>query len=398
MRSSSTLSPRPAPTVNGLLTNNNQPVLTGTWDQGTPGGATVLQVTVAGSTYTLGTSPQLTSDGAGHWTLTTSAPLSDGTFSVSVHTADAAGNVANTTASNSLIVDTTPPAAPTVNALITNNNQPVLTGTWGQGSPGGATVLQLSFNGTTYTLGTNPQLTSDGAGHWSLATPTVLADGAYSLSVHTADAAGNVSDATATSVLIVDTVAAAVPTVNPLATNNNQPVLTGTWDQATPGGATVLQVTVNGSTYTLGTNPQLTSDGSGHWTLAASAVLPDGTYNIVVHTADAAGNVANATASNALIVDTTPPAPPTVKALLTNNNQPVLTGTWDQGTPGGATVLQVSLNGTTYTLGTSPQLTSDSSGHWSLAISSRFPTAPTVCWFTRLTRWETFPTTLSRMR
>ena len=365
--------PPAAPTDNSLITTHSIPILTGTWDQGTAGGATVLQVTVNGTTFTLGSNSQLTSDGSGHWSLTKSAAIPDGTYAVLVHTADAAGNVSDDSATGALIVDTVPPAAPTVNSLITNHSTPILTGTWDQGTPGGATVLQVTVSGTTFTLGTDSQLTSDGSGHWTLTTSTVVPDGTYAVLVHTADAAGKVSDDSATGALIVDTVPPAAPTVNSLITNHSTPILTGTWDQGTPGGATVLQVTVNGTTFTLGTNPQLTSDGSGHWTLTTSAALADGSYDVAVHTADAAGNVSDDSATGALIVDTVPPASPTVNSLITNHSTPILTGTWDQGTAGGATVLQVTVNGTTFTLGSNSQLTSDGSGHWSLTESAAIP-------------------------
>src|SRR4029078_12624030 len=167
---------------------------------------------------------------------------------------------------------------------------------------------EVTVNGATFTLGANPQLTSDGAGHWTLVTLATIPDGSYGISVHTADAAGNVSDATATNALIVDTVPPTTPTVNSLVTNNSQPVLTGTWDEGSAGGAALLEVTVNGATFTLGTSAQLTSDGSGHWILFTTATIPDVVYNVPVHTADAAGNVSDATATNALIVDTVPPA------------------------------------------------------------------------------------------
>src|SRR5207253_2929588 len=133
-------------------------------------------------------------------------------------------------------------------------------------------------------------------------------DGKYNLLVHTADAAGNVSDDSAPGTLIVDTAPPATPTVNSLITNHSTPILTGTWDQGTPGGATVLQVTVNGATFTLGSDAQLTSDSSGHSLLDAPPMFPDGTYNLLVHTADAAGNVSDDSATGALIVDTMPPA------------------------------------------------------------------------------------------
>src|SRR5262249_25071850 len=139
--------PPAAPTANSLLTNDSTPVLTGTWD---PVNATVLQVTVAGTTYTLGTDPQLTSDASGHWTLTTTAPITDGTYAVAVHTQNEISEVKDTTVASALTVDTTPPATPTVNSLDTNIGKPVITGTWDQGTPGGATVLQVTVNGTTF--------------------------------------------------------------------------------------------------------------------------------------------------------------------------------------------------------------------------------------------------------
>src|SRR5262249_54369953 len=151
-----------------------------------------------------------------------------------------------------------------------------------------------------------------------------------------------------------------------LISNSSKPVLTGNWDDK---NAIVLQVSVNSAVYTLGTSPQLTGDGKGHWSLATSTNIPDGKFSVTVHTANEIGEATDVTANNVLIIDTVPPAAPTVHSLLTSNPQPVLTGTWDQTTPGGATVLQVTVAGTTYTLGTSPQLASDGAGNWTLTTS-----------------------------
>src|SRR5262245_37430515 len=126
-----------------------------------------------------------------------------------------------------------------------------------------------------FTLGSSSQLTSDASGHWTLATTAAIADGTYNVSVHTADAAGNASDFTATNTLTIDTAAPTAPTVNTLVTNDSTPTLTGRSDERRVGNATVLQGTVNGTTFTLGSSSQLTSDGSGHWTLATTAAIPD---------------------------------------------------------------------------------------------------------------------------
>jgi hypothetical protein len=130
---------------------------------------------------------------------------------------------------------------------------------------------------------------------------------------------------------LLDNIPPTVPTVIPLVTNNNKPVLTGTWDQGTPGGAIFLQVTVNGTTFTLGANPQLTSDGAGHWTLITTATISDGFYSVLVHTADATGNIADDLATNALIVNTAAPA------------STMLTGEYAVSTNGSATLTLASI-------------------------------------------------------
>src|SRR5205085_561354 len=104
-----------------------------------------------------------------------------------------------------------------------------------------------------------------------------LADGTYDVQAHTADATGNVADDATTNELRIDTVVPAPPTVVPLVTNNNEPILQGTWDEVTPRGATLLQVTVFGNTFTLGVDSQLTSDGAGNWTLDSAPLVGDGT-------------------------------------------------------------------------------------------------------------------------
>jgi len=74
---------------------------------------------------------------------------------------------------------------------------------------------------------------------------------------------------------------------------------------------------------------QLTSVGTG-WTLnlTGTTALADGQYTVTVHTADAAGNNSDLTATNALTIDTDTPTAPTVNSLVTNNTTPTITGTF----------------------------------------------------------------------
>jgi peptidylprolyl isomerase len=75
----------------------------------------------------------------------------------------------------------------------------------------------------------------------------------------------------------------------------------------------------------------------------------------------------------------TPPTPPTLgtptvnSQTITSDTAPVITGTYDATN---TTVLTVTANGSTYTLGTSSQLTSPSSGNWSLNLNSATLTSP----------------------
>jgi peptidylprolyl isomerase len=75
----------------------------------------------------------------------------------------------------------------------------------------------------------------------------------------------------------------------------------------------------------------------------------------------------------------TPPTPPTLgtptvnSQTITSDAAPVITGTYDAAN---TTVLTVNANGTTYTLGSSSQLTAPSSGQWSLNLNSATLTSP----------------------
>jgi hypothetical protein len=187
-------------------------------------------------------------------------------------------------------------------------------------------VLQVTVGGTTFTLGTDSQLTSDGSGHWTLTTSAALADGSYDVAVHTADAAGNVADIVATGALAVDTLPPATPTVNSLTTTDRTPTLAGTWD---PTEAVSLQVTISNSatsysaTYTLGSSAELTANGTS-WTLnlAGTTPLAVGTFNVVVHTADPFGLSADST-SGLLVINSTPVVVGTLTPQSANVGVPV---------------------------------------------------------------------------
>jgi len=282
------------PTVTGLLTNDPTPVL-----EGTAEASSTLTVSVAGATYTL------TATAGGTWSLDTGGLVPDsGNFSpdvngpndVAVTSTDAAGNSSSDTTSDELVIDSTPPAAPTVASQTTSDSTPTLSGTAEAGS-----AVAVVLNGKTYGAAVSP------GGSWSITVPgaDALAEGTYDVAVTSTDTAGNASVDVTSDELVVDTTAPSTPTVTSQLTNDPTPVVTGTAD-----AGTTLLISVGGATY------DLTATGSGTWSLDTSTTTPasgtfvpdlNGASNVVVTSTDAAGNAASDVTTNELVIDTTPP-------------------------------------------------------------------------------------------
>ncbi|TBU87362.1 DUF4347 domain-containing protein [Phytopseudomonas dryadis] len=261
------------------------------------------------------------------------------------------------------ILDNTAPSTPsltiapasdsgTLGDRITNVTTPTLTGT----AEANSSVRLYDSDGTTL-LG---MTTADGSGNWSI-TSSALAEGSHNLTVTATDAVGNISGASATLVLVIDTTAPATPAVtSPALSNSAAPLLSGTAET----GSTVT-ISIGGATYT-------TVASSGAWSLDLASATPvagvlalnaNGANPVSVTATDAAGNV-SATASQTLIIDTTAPTAPAVTSpALTNSTTPLLSGTAETGS-----TVTVSIGGATYT-------TVASGGAWSLDLASATPVA-----------------------
>ncbi|MDX8391446.1 MAG: Ig-like domain-containing protein, partial [Mariprofundaceae bacterium] len=278
---------------------------------------------------------------------------------------DAAGNATSDTIINELVIDTTPPTAPTVTALTTNSTTPTITGT---ATPGVGESMTVTVGGATYNV-------IPSGGIWSLDLSIATAtSGSLSLNVNgtnqviatVIDTAGNtVTDAT-TGELIIDTTAPGTPTVNALTTNSTTPTINGT---ATLGVGENMTVTVGGATYNV-------IPSGGIWSLdlstatAASGSLSlntNGTNQVVATITDAASNAASdATTGELIISDTTPPAVPVISAPAAGasliSTTPTISGTGEAG----ATLKVFDTDGTTL-IGTT---TVDGAGNWTLISAS----------------------------
>ncbi len=198
------------------------------------------------------------------------------------------------------VVKITPP---TVQSQETNSANPEIKGTWDEGK---AKSLTVKIGQKSYTLGSDPELTSK-TGTWVLKPATPLAQGANAVTAESDDGNGQAMASASPGEIVVDSVPPEAPSVNPIEITGPPVILTGTWAE---GDATVLAVHLDGRTWTLGKDAELTSDGKGRWTLKADLTLKPGKYDVTTEAFDKAGNSATDTSADDVIVEG--PAPPVV--------------------------------------------------------------------------------------
>ncbi|EEX5899103.1 Ig-like domain-containing protein [Escherichia coli] len=323
-----------------------------------------VTVTLNGVTYT-GT---VQADGS--WSVSVpTADLSNLTasqYTVSASVSDKAGNPASAT--HGLAVDLTVPVL-TINTVsgddiinaAEHGQALVISGSSTGGEAGD--VITVTLNSKTYTT------TLDASGNWSVGVPaadvTALGSGSQTVTATVTDVAGNSDDASRTV-----TVNLTAPTIgiNTIADDNvinatekgADLQITGTSNQ--PAGTTIT-VTLNGQNYTA------TTDSSGNWsaTVPASAVgaLGEASYTVMANVTDKAGN-SNSASHNVLVNSALPAV--TINAVATDDiinadesdNAQTISGQVT-GAAAGDTVT-VTLGGNTYTATVQANLS------WSISV------------------------------
>jgi hypothetical protein len=234
---------------------------------------------------------------------TTVTASADGVYGLTLTVTDGAGNSSSDTLSVSY--DSTPPSAPAVTGTTPTNDA---TPAWSWTSGGGGDVP----NKFRYQLdGTEGSWTETGAFGFTPAAD--LVEGAHTLYVQERDAAGNWSagESVAISVDLSPPAAPAVSAATP--TNDTTPAWT--W---TPGGGGDgnyrVQIDSSSGAWTYVT-------GTGY---SAPAALAAGSHSLYVEERDAVGNW-SAAGSFAVLIDLTPPSPPTVMGSSPTNDT---TPTW----------------------------------------------------------------------
>ncbi|AFT70278.1 Thrombospondin type 3 repeat family [Alloalcanivorax dieselolei B5] len=285
------VAPGTDPVLTGGSTNDTTPTLTGTAEAGST-------VEVFQDGVSLGT---VAADASGNWSFTPSTELAEGDYSFTATATDAAGNTSDPSTAFELNVDTTAPAAPTVEPT----DGTILTGT----AEAGSTVdVDINGDGTPdYTV------EADGSGNWSVTPDTPLADGT-NVSVTATDEAGNTS---APATIGVDALAPAAPTIEdalddvdpgtgPIlpggSTNDDTPTLRGMAE-----ANSTVEIFQDG--LSVGT---VQTDASGNWSFVVPAALADGTYGFTATVTDEAGNTSDPSTSFDVTVDTVAPDAPTL--------------------------------------------------------------------------------------
>lgn len=243
--------------ANGQITNDNRPTLNGTAEAGSVisiyDGNTLLGVTSANA--------------GGAWSFTPTTGLNDGTRILTVTATDPAGNVSPATSGFTIVVDTLAPTVPLITSIVddvpnntgaigngqsTNDTQPTLNGTAEANS-----AVSIFDNGALVAT-----VNANASGNWSWTPTAALGQGGHAYSVSAADAAGNVSAASPSITIIVDTIAPGAP--GNLVINATGNRVTGTAE----AGSTVTITSETG--VVLGT---ATADGTGSVSSAATVIV-----------------------------------------------------------------------------------------------------------------------------
>ncbi|WP_218023814.1 Ig-like domain-containing protein, partial [Halomonas halmophila] len=240
-------------------------------------------------------------DGGTTWTEVngTSFTLPEGEYAegdVVARQTDPAGNTSDNGQLGEVVIDTSAPDAPTIDA--TDGNE--LSGTAEAGS-----TVNVDTNGDGET---DQTATADGDGNWSVTPDTPLEDGTE-VSATATDAAGNESQPTTETVdaaapaapVIVDATDDTTPLTDDLASGDSTNDLTPTLNGTAEAGSTV-EVFQDGTS--VGT---VTADGDGDWSFTPASELAEGEVSFTAEATDAVGNTSPTSDSFDLTLDTTAP-------------------------------------------------------------------------------------------
>ena len=281
--------PPPTAAFTALVTNDPHAVISGTWPADEADG---LEVELDGKAYRMGQAPNLKVHGY-RWVLTTGAPLKPGRHMLKMRVTDAAGNASESSATFEVVVDTTPPNAPAIDALLANNPRAVISGTWPAED---AKVLEVELDGQRFVMGQTDALKVQGK-IWKLYPPAPLAEGKHKVLARAIDKAGNKAESVRE--VMIDLTAPAVPDVAAVTVRSGEKVvLSG----PLPADVASMRVAVGNSTWVMGAEESPLIKTNGGWKLVLPRALAEGRHDVTIAVSDEAGNVAQKTFAGAITV------------------------------------------------------------------------------------------------
>jgi Bacterial Ig-like domain len=297
----------------GSATRDPTPAYSGGAGDGPGDGGTITLRVYSGPSATGSPVQTLSASRSGaSWSVTGSAPLPDGVYTVRAAQSDAANNTGQSSAVT-FAVDTTGPtpsvAAPAAGTR-TNDATPHYAGGAGDAAGDGGSVAVRVYAGSGTAGAVVETLTAPRSGSsWAVDADSALADGVYTVVATQSDTAGNTGTSDPV-VFAVDTAGAAVSISSPAnggSTNDTTPSYAGVAGDD-PGDEATITVDVHpGATDSTAPVQTLTAQRAGGiWSVSGTSPLTDGVYTVRAIQRDSAGN---ATVSDPVTftVDTAPP-------------------------------------------------------------------------------------------
>ncbi|MGC1443485.1 MAG: Ig-like domain-containing protein [Burkholderiaceae bacterium] len=300
-------------------------------------------------------------DANGNWAVNFDAAAlpADGNSVVSVVASNAGGT--STVTTRTVVVDTTAPLAPTIDAVTGDNTvdaADALNGVSLQGSAQAGSTIQIQWENLSRTT------TADNAGRWQVSFSSLPADGDTSVRVTATDALGNTSVATTAAVTVNTVAPPESPQIAAVATDN---IINSAEANS---GVRVSGSSAPGSAINLtwgNASGQTTATASGSWTLLITAAdLPADGDSIIEVTATNAGGTSTA-ANQAVVIDRAPPPAPAINAVTGDNlidateaSNPISIS----GTAAAGSAIEVSWGDA------SAQTTAAANGNWSVTYTS----------------------------
>jgi outer membrane protein OmpA-like peptidoglycan-associated protein len=343
------------PTVEPLRAAAAPVEIRGTWPAA-PGLALVVRV--AGRTYRAGRDSELAVRGD-EWLLRLAELPGEGVHDVVVIVSDGTLERRDETR-DELVIDTTPPSAPSLTRATVKNGILHLEGTWPAGD---AKEFSVIVGTRRFSLGKSPALSAEGD-RWRLRVPD-MPEGRHAIRLRVADALGNAAEVPAGEVM-VDRTPPPAPTLEQVTVSGDRAELSGTWPA---GDATRLTVEVAGQRHDLGASSALHAQ-DGSWKLALTG-LPEGRHDVLLEVADAAGNVRRVKKKAAVRVLGPPPASALrLERSRLAGGRVVLEGRWAEDR---AVTLQARLAGRVWRLQKAGAFVHDGPGRWRLTVRALPP-------------------------